>query len=534
MKIAPSVAELQRENVVLELESIDRMYLNAYVPKLTNEKGIAGYFRGFLGHRFASTKSAAGKSESFVREIMKLVRRERIPRVRFEKGMRKDEVMKKALRKFRGQEAVLFVGVAQEKARVPRTIRKRFGDGGSIPWIDYTSAMVNFYYFYCVDEDFGPFFIKFCSYFPYTAKLCLNGHEYLKRQLGKHAIGYEALDNGLLRCEQIERAQRIAEGLSAGKIETFFRKWLRKLPHPFTRKERLAGYRYELSVLQAEFSLTQVWDRALSGRGFFEEVIRENIDLGRPEQVQLIFTRKLRRKTVAAGRCRTRIIQQGVEPSLHVYYKNTDIKQYHKEGRALRTETTINNTYDFQVGRLLKNLPQLRHIGFGANRRVLEVEKVSHDSQVGAKVFEKMQKPLEVAGQHASALRFGDPRVQALLSVLLMFALQPEGVRNRQLRPLLAQCLGVAQSQLTQGKMSYDLRRLRLHGVIERIEATHRYRLTPTGMKTALLYSRLYLRALRPALSKLHAQSQASHPIQQTFHKLQGQIDDYYTDKLAA
>ena len=304
--------------------------------------------------------------------------------------------------------------------------------------------MVNFYYFYCVDEDFGPFFIKFCSYFPYTAKLCLNGHEYLKRQLGNRAIGYEALDNGLLRCEQIERAQRIADGLSAEKIEAFFRKWLRKLPHPFTAKERLAGYRYELSVLQAEFSLTQVWDRALNGRGFFEEVIRENIDLGRPEQVQLIFGRKLQRKTVAAGRCRTRIIQQGVQPSLHVYYKNTHIKQYHKEGRALRTETTINNTYDFQVGRLLKNLPQLRHIGFGANRRVLEVEKVSHDSQVGAKVFEKMQKPLEVAGQHASALRFGDPRVQALLSVLLMFVLQPAGVPNRQLRPLVAQCLGVA------------------------------------------------------------------------------------------
>jgi len=289
MKIAPSVAELQRENIVLELECIDRMYLNAYVPKLTSEKGIAGYFRGFLGHRFASTKSAAGKSESFVREIMKWVRRERIPLVRFDKGVRKDEVMKKALRKFRGQEAVLFVGVAQEKARVPRTIGKRFGDGGSIPWIDDTSAMVNFYYFYCVDEDFGPFFIKFCSYFPYTAKLCLNGQEYLKRQLQKRAIGFEALDNGLLRCEQIERAQRIAEGLSAGKIEAFFRKWLRKLPHPFTAKERLAGYRYELSVLQAEFSLTQVWDRGVSGRSFFEEVIRENIDLGRPEQVQLIF-----------------------------------------------------------------------------------------------------------------------------------------------------------------------------------------------------------------------------------------------------
>ena len=138
----------------------------------------------------------------------------------------------------------------------------------------------------------------------------------------------------------------------------------------------------------------------------------------------------------------------------------------------------------------MKNLPRLREIGFGANRRVLELEKVSHDSQVGAEVLEKMQKTLEVEGQHASAMRFGDPRVQALLSILLLFAWQPEGVRNRQLRPLVAQCLGVAESQVTQGKMSYDLRRLRLHGIIERIEGTHRYRLSAAGMKTAFLYSR--------------------------------------------
>jgi hypothetical protein len=163
---------------------------------------------------------------------------------------------------------------------------------------------------------------------------------------------------------------------------------------------------------------------------------------------------------------------------------------------------------------------------------VLEVEKVSHDSQVGAKVFEKMQKPLELEGQHASALRFGDPRVQALLSVLLLFALQP----RRRSQPATASitCAVPWRCSEPDRKMSYDLRRLRLHGIIERITATHRYRLTAAGMKTALLYSRLYLRALRPALSKFHAQSQAPYPIQQTLHKLQRQIDNYYADKLAA
>ena len=186
-----------------------------------------------------------------------------------------------------------------------------------------------------------------------------------------------AMDNGLLSCADLKAAQRISARLSHRQIEAFFRKWLARLPHPFSAQDRRAGYRYDLSVLQAEFSLTQVWDRPVHGRCFFEEVIRENIDLGRPEQVQLIFARKMQRKTATDGRCRTRIITEGVVPSLHVYYKNTHLKQYYKEGRGLRTETTINNTYDFGVGRRLKNLAALRQIGMAANRRVLEVERLT-------------------------------------------------------------------------------------------------------------------------------------------------------------
>jgi hypothetical protein len=110
---------------------------------------------------------------------------------------------------------------------------------------------------------------------------------------------------------------------------------------------------------------------------FFEHVIRENLDLGRPEHIELIFNRKVTNRT--PGRFRTRIVTQDVTPSLNVYYKNARIKQYHKENRALRTETTINNTYDFAIGKSLKNLPELRQIGFATNRRLLDIERISHD-----------------------------------------------------------------------------------------------------------------------------------------------------------
>src|SRR4029079_3037871 len=164
----------------------------------------------------------------------------------------------------------------------------------------------------------------------------------LQREQG---VAFEALDNGILSCADPARLQDLSDGLSAEKIEGLLRKWLAKVPHPFTAEDRKAGYRYDLSILQAEFSLTQVLDRPVTGRIFFEEVIRENLDIGRPDRVQLIFERRVTRRT--PGRFRTRVLTEGVTPSLHIDYKHTGLKQYHKEGRALRTETTINDTRDF-------------------------------------------------------------------------------------------------------------------------------------------------------------------------------------------
>ena len=393
MSVARSVADVLRDHVVLELEAIDRMYLNVYVPHLQTVGAVVGYLRVHRGQRFASTTAVVPMSEAFVRNIEQFVDDEAIDLVSFEKRERKDDVTQRYLRSFRKREGVLYVGKAQEKARVMRTERRRSRvTGATYPWIVESTAMVNHYYFYCVDEDFGPFFLKFCSYFPYNAKLCINGHEYLKRQLTKRGVKFEALDNGVKSCADPKLMQQLCDGLSADRIDRLLRKWLRRLPHPFPPRDRAAGYRYALSILQAEFSLTQVLDQPVMGRIFFEEVIRENLDLGRPSQVSLVFDRKVIRRT--PGRFRTRVITDGVVPSLHVDYKKSRIKQYHKEGQALRTETTINGTRDFAIGRRIENLQEPRQIGFAANRRLLDVQRIGHDCFIGEASFQDMQRPV--------------------------------------------------------------------------------------------------------------------------------------------
>jgi hypothetical protein len=504
MTLPRSVGEVLRTHVTLENESIDRMYLNVYVPGLQSVGGVVWYLRGHRGQRFASTATVAPMSEAFVARIEQFIEEEGLDVVGFRKGQRKDEVTQRYLARFRGREGVLYVGRAQEKARVMRTERRRFENGATYPWIVESTAMVNHYYFYCVDEDFGPFFLKFCSYFPYTAKLCINGNEYAKRQLQKRGIAFEPLDNGILSCANPQALQEICDGLNEAEIDRLLRKWLAKLPHPFSRKDRRAGYRYALSILQAEFSLTQVLDEPVVGRIFFEEVIRENLDIGRPGQVQLIFNRRVNRRT--PGRFRTRVITEGVVPSLHVDYKRTRIKQYHKEGQALRTETTINDTRDFAIGRRLHNLLELRKIGFTANRRLLDVQRITHDCAIGEDSFQGLQRPREVNGQHASALRFADARVQALLHALLLFVFLARGFSNKGLREQLAPLLGMRPGEIRPGRMTYDLRRLRLHGLIERIPKTQRYRLTGTGLRTALFTRVSMPESCAPAsLSSVHA-----------------------------
>jgi hypothetical protein len=500
------VAEILTEHVTLELDGIDRMYLNVYVPQLQHVGGVVRFFRTHRGQPIASSALMAPISTAFVGAIERFAAAQGVAMITFAKGQRKDDVAQEHLARVEGAggtEGVLFVGKAQEKAPVYRTEKRRTADGRPYPWLVRSTAMVNQYYIYGLDREFGPFFLKVCSYFPYTAKLCINGHEYLKRHLIKERIAYQALDNGLLSCADPARAQVICDGFGAAQIETLLRKWLAILPQPFSAADRQAGYRYEVSILQAEFSRTQVLDRPVSGRVFFEEVIRENLDIGRPDQVQLIFGRRVSKRT--PGRFRTRVLTAGVTPSLHVDYKSARIKQYHKEGRALRTETTINNPRDFAIGKRLTNLPALREVGFSANRRLLDVQRVSHDCAIGEAAFQRVTTPIVVGEQRAPALPFATPRVQALFAALVVFCLVPQGFSNRDLRERLAPLLGLDLGAITPGRMTYDMRRLRLHGLIARIPHTHRYRPTEEGLRTALFFTRTYARLLRPGLSHLIA-----------------------------
>jgi hypothetical protein len=331
MTVARSAGDVLSDHTVLEIECIDRMYLNVWVPRLAYGGGVQGFFVGHRGHHYASTALMDPMTKAFVADIHGFIAARGLELVSFGKE-RKDDVAQQFLARFSGSEGVLFVGRAQEKALVWRTQRRyNPATGEPYAWLVRATAFINYFYFYCLDEDFGPFFLKFGTYFPYTAKLCINGNEYAKRQAVKAGIGFTALDNGFAAVDDVAGVQAICDRLGPAQIDALLRKWLRILPTPFTDDDEAAGYRYECSILQAEFSLTQMLDAPVSGRIFFEQVIRDNLDIGRPDHVGLIFDRRImrRKRHPTPGRFRTRVITTGVVPSLHVDYKNAKVKQYY-------------------------------------------------------------------------------------------------------------------------------------------------------------------------------------------------------------
>lgn len=516
-----TIPELLKDHVTLEVECLDRLYLNGYIGSLATAGGLVTFLREQLGKPIPSPVVLGQVTEKFREAVKALAEREQIPIYQFDHKEKKDPFANR-IRQQRGiRDGIVFIGVAQEKAQAfqGRKINGRF---------EFTrdkTVYVNHYYFYIDDADFGPLFLKVCSYAPWGTKLCLNGHEWAKRQLDQKGIAYEALDNGLLSCADPKKLQEICDSLGPEQIEAVFRKWLKRLPLPLRPEDRAAGYDWSLSIWQMEVSLTQIFDRPLRGREFFEEIIRDNLDLGRPDRVQLIFDRVVSKKT--PGHFRTRVIQDGVHPSLHINYKNFDLKQYFKEGRGCRTEGTFRNPNDFGVNKGLSNLPYLQKIGREINRRLLEVERVSHNSGLSGDSIQRVVQPTVTDdGEKAPALKFGQPRVMALFLGLTLFQHLIDGFHNRDLRALVVDLLGVTSEEYTASQMTYDLRRLRLKGMIYRPPKMHRYFLTPYGWKIARLFSRLEARVFRPAVAMFTAQAAVlPFPLRASLDRVDAQMD---------
>jgi len=495
---------LLRDRVTLKIDCIDRIFMQAWVPKLQTVGQVCSFLCRQRKFKIPSSAAFGKIGDEFVKAINRFATANKIPVVYFKKGAKKEKIAQEYLEAAarKGKSKVVMIGIAQEKASAWRSWKAKGQEKKPHPHMEWGRQMVfvNHFYFYIWDSEWGPAFWKTNAYAPFPVWIWLNGHEWAKRRLEKKGIRYKALDNGFRWCEDPVELQKICNKLGPGAVKSFFWKWVHILPSPFTKADMRAGYNYNLAFRQFEVSETCVFDRPQAGRMWFESVIRDHLDIGRPDEIRLIFDRRNR---TSKATFHTRVIYDGVNPTLYARYKSSKIKQYFKEGWALRTETTINDTRDFGIGRRVcaKNWDALRAVGRDANRRLCDAEAADAMPAPDVVTFDQVTRPSTTEdGLYSPGVRFGDQRAMAVLASLLAFRFVIDGLTNSE---LVARVSTLLNRLYTPRQATYDLRKLRRKGLILRYPGKHRYQLTPLGRRVAVLFTKTYQRVLTPGLTAL-------------------------------
>jgi hypothetical protein len=516
-----TVNDMLAGHVKLDLECLDRMYFNGYIPNLQ----VGGQVILFLRHRGYPVPSPACLQQigdAFRRAVDSLARSNDIAVIRLKAADRNIDLMRPYLQRAAatGRSQVAAIGVAQEFQKV-FVARKRDTDPTKVPQFsfDKVDRRVTVYYFYLWDDDFGPAFIKVCAYFPYPIKVWVNGHEWAKRQAGKAGIGFTELSNGFAATDDPAGLQAICDRLGPGSIQVFFERWMARLPLPLTAADRAGGYWWELSMRQIEVSRTIVFTQPRYARAFTDALIVDNLDLGRPDTMEIIFDRRVQANT--EGEFKTKVVTRGVEVTVNAFYKHSRIKQYLKQGRALRVETVINAPNDLGCQRRLRNLNELQTKARACNRRLMDAERVGQGCVLASPAFERIAHPtVTTEGRRAPAMRFGEPRVQALAGALCHSLCAVTGITNRSLRALMT---GLLDAGYTTTQASYDLTRLRRNAIITRRPGTNTYHLTSDGLRFAIFYTKVHNRILRPLFAA--DQPQAPPALRDALHAIDRQID---------
>ena len=501
-----TAAEMVAGHVGLDISCVDRLYLNGYVAKLQTPGGVIYFFHEHRGKPIVSPALFEPIGEKFRRDIKGWAQANGIPLITFKTGERKADVMGPYLdaAAATGRSQVAAVGCAQEFQLV-WTARKRATDPGGCPQFSFTKEQrrVPVFYVYIWDTAMGSGFIKICTFFPYPVKAWVNGHEWAKRQAIAAGIGFTELSNGFAACDDPAALQDICDRFGPGTVQVWFERWMAKIPLPLDDADRDAGYWWELSMRQVETSRTLVFDGDVHARAFFEALLCENMDLGRPENVELLFRRGQRlggySRTPPGGGFKTKIDRYCDLVTLNVFYKNSRLKQYLKDGVALRIETVINSPKDLLCNRQLQNLPELQAKARAINARLLETETVGQGTALVSPVIERITRPtLTGEGRKAPALRFGDLRVQALAGAIAAMLFTVTGITNRSLRALMT---GLLHRPYSMNQASYDLTRLARNGLIARVPGRNRYTLTRDGLLFAHFYTKVYDHILRPLMA---------------------------------
>jgi len=490
--------EHHQNSIAMHYACFDRILLDARIPAFMDSARAMGFFsqrRGlFPVHKNHLVKISADY-EKWVREQ---IQSERCPLL--EDPGDRDRFMEPYFASAQPDQIVAII-----KAREPGRILTAVGLQGKSTHLESKLRWVNQYNYYIHDRDFGPMFVRICPYFPFSARLCLNQHDWIANRLRRQGIAVEQRDNSFVACADPAALQAVANALTAQDLMAVGRKWIDRLVPFFTAEERdRLGCEHRFFFKQVEYCDNLIFhDRAVLD-ALHDRLLDSNRRLGSPEQVAVIFGHRVTRQH--GGRLQTTLQDRHLgQTVLRAMYKHSILKNYvrggHTEfGGVDRVEVGSNDVTDF--GGLLKgveNLPAVRERFAQITANCRNAQQDILESFLDRGELHRLRQPTRIGNQRIPGLKLDNPRQLALMHALVALSHVLAGTfTTADLYPRVLQMLGRRPDQYKLNALRYDLSKLRAKGLVEKLPHSRRYELTGPGYRLCIVYLKLFEKLYAP------------------------------------
>jgi hypothetical protein len=490
--------EHHQQSIRFQYSCFDRMLLNAVVQPMQQPAMIVGFLDKCRQVPSITKDYFRDVSDDYHRFVARLAAEQHIPIVQPPKGVRREDWVEPFYQRLGSRFGIAVILKSRENARI--AVSYATATGGNR--IEILTRFIWQYYFYLRDQEWGRMFVRVSTYFPFNARVCVNQHEWLARQLQREGIFFRKAANAFVQCSDPERLQRLAESLTPSELEVPIQRWLRELVPFYTNSNpnRLTDFVYRLFISQVEYCTNLVFkDRAAVDR-MAERLLDLNRCIGRPDKLSTIFGYRITKRY--RGELKTQIADHHLgNPVIRSEYKDSSIKQYVRDDRLFRTEATSYNTYDLGIGKSIRNLPQLRRAMYGVNDRYLAIQQDVLETYVDRGQLARLRRPtITPSGRRTPGLKLDDPRLLALMQALTCFAHVARGgrFRTRDLHQRAAEGLGLTTATYRLGQLRYDLAKLRAKHLVVKVPKTQTYHLTAQGLRICVLFLKLAQRVYAP------------------------------------
>src|SRR5688572_1724111 len=493
--------EHHKNNIRFQYRCFDRILLNAIIQPFQQEQRVVGFFGTYRDLYPVSRDVLRDIATQFQNWVVNRSKAWNAPILDAPEGRRDDFVLPYFTAAKPDQVVCML------KAREPARIMTAIGTKKENRWhLELKQRWVNQYNFYIKDSEWGRMFVRVCPYLPFSARVCLNQHHWIANRLNQQGIRFRQSTNAFASCADPKVLQEIADSLTARDLSRCGRKWLAQLTPFFTARERKqAGVEHRLFFSQIEYCDNLIFSRRAAVDELTQRLIDANRTIGQPNKISIIFGRKVQKNH--AGKLQTVIEDLDLaNPVIRSHYKNGFIKQYVRDDSNLRTEPATNNVTDYGVGKALENLPELKSKLSSIIDRYHDVQQDILESFIDRGQLQTLIQPTVLPnGKRIPGLKLDHPRQLALMHALVRFShlAAQDSFSTPEVHADTAEALGLTTDQYTLGSLRYDLSKLRAKGLVQRLEKSRRYRLTPDGYRICVVYLKLFEKLYAPLTSAI-------------------------------